>query len=295
MARALWKGTLTFGLVSIPVELHTAVRDARPRFRMLHKDDQEPVRYERVCQRDGTPVAWQDLVKGYEYEKGRFVALTKDDFQTAALERSRTILILDFVDATEIDERYFETPYYLVPTKGGERSYQLLREAMHTTGRTGIAKYIMRTTQHLAAIDVVRDVIVLTTMRFADELIDPAALHIPGDAAVDPRELTLARQLVEALSAEWVPDKYHDEYRENLLRVIQAKLKGRKPRLVDETGEHDAKVVDLMERLRASLAQTSREAKGKAPGRSARKRPAPAAEKARAKPAPRPRGKRRAA
>jgi DNA end-binding protein Ku len=257
MARALWKGTLTFGLVTIPVELHTAVRDSRPRFRLLHKDDQEPIKYERVCQKDGTPVAWEDLVKGYEYEKGQFVVLTKDDFQTAALERSRTILILDFVNGAEIDERFFETPYYLVPTKGGERSYQLLREALRATGRTGIAKYIMRTTQHLAAIDVVRDVIVLTTMRFAEELVDPVTLLAPRDEPLDSRELRLARQLVEGLSAEWAPEKYKDEYRENLMRVIRAKVKGRKPVLVDDTARRDARVVDLMERLRASLAQTA--------------------------------------
>ena len=125
MARPLWKGSLSFGLVNIPVELHTAVRDHRPHFRMLHARDKSPIRLERVCQRDGKPVAWDDLVKGYEYSKGHYVVLTKEDFKAAALEKTRTVDILDFVAASEIDDRYFETPYYLIPVKGGERSYAL--------------------------------------------------------------------------------------------------------------------------------------------------------------------------
>src|SRR5678810_630478 len=120
MARALWKGSIAFGLVNIPVELHTAVRDSRPRFRMLHAEDKSPVRFERVCAREGTPVSWEELVKGYEYEKGRFVVLTKEDFRAAALEKSRTVDILSFVKAADIDDRYFESPYYLTPAKGGE-------------------------------------------------------------------------------------------------------------------------------------------------------------------------------
>src|SRR5438045_3579111 len=142
MPRPLWKGAISFGLVSIPVELHTAVRDHRPHFRMLHAKDKSPVRFERVCIRDGHPVAWEDLVKGYEYEKGRFVILTKDDFRAAAVEKTRTVDILDFVKTEEIDDRFFETPYFLVPVKGGERAYALLREAMRESGRIGIAKFI---------------------------------------------------------------------------------------------------------------------------------------------------------
>ena len=139
MARALWKGAISFGLVNIPIELHTAVRDNRPRFRMLHAADKSPIKFERVCAREGKPVAWEDLVKGYEYEKGRFVVLSKEDFRTAALEKSRTVDILDFVNADEIDDRFFETPYYVLPTKGGERAYALLREAIRESGRIGIA------------------------------------------------------------------------------------------------------------------------------------------------------------
>src|SRR3954470_8539815 len=166
MARALWKGSISFGLVNIPIELHTAVRDHRPKFRMLHAADKSPVKYERVCIRDGHAVAWEDLVKGYEFEKGHFVILTKDDFKAAAVEKTRTIDIIDFVKSEEIDDRFFETPYYLVPAKGGERAYALLREAMRASERVGIAKFIMRETQHLAAVEVIGEALVLTVMRF---------------------------------------------------------------------------------------------------------------------------------
>ena len=179
MARPLWKGSLSFGLVSIPIELHTAVHDHRPKFRMLHAKDKSPVKFQRVCQRDGTPVAWQDLVKGYEYTKGQFVVLSKEDFQAAAVEKTRTVDIIDFVKAEAVDDRFFETPYYLVPAKGGERAYALLREAMRQSGRLGIAKFIMREAQHLAAVEVIEDALVLTVMRFADELVRRIAVRLP--------------------------------------------------------------------------------------------------------------------
>src|SRR5918912_821693 len=160
MARALWKGSISFGLVNIPIELHTAVRDHRPKFRMLHAKDKSPVKFERVCIRDGNPVAWQDLVKGFEYQKGHFVVITKEDFQAAALEKTRTVDILDFVKAEEIDDRFFETPYYLTAAKGAERAYALLREAIRESERIGIAKFILRETQHLAAVEVIDQAIV---------------------------------------------------------------------------------------------------------------------------------------
>src|SRR2546430_1655723 len=181
MARALWKGSISFGLVNIPIELHTAVRNHRPRFRMLHAKDKSPVKFERVCQRDGHPVAWEDLVKGYEYQKGHFVVITKDDFQAAALEKTRTVDIIDFVEADQIDDRFFETPYYLVPSKGGERAYALLREAIRESGRIGIAKFILRDAQHLAALEAIGDALVLSVMRFADELADIKAFDFPTD------------------------------------------------------------------------------------------------------------------
>ena len=274
MARALWKGAISFGLVNIPIELHTAVRNHRPKFRMLHAKDKSPVRFQRVCQRDGQPVAWEDLVRGYEYQKGRFVVITKEDFQAAALDKTRTIDIVDFVKADEIDDRYFETPYYLVPTAGGERAYALLREAIRDVGRVGIAKFILRDAQHLAAVEVIGDAIVLTVMRFADELVDVKQFDFPAAQGVRKQELDMAKALVNSLAADWDPAKYTDQYRENLMRIIQAKMKGKDVVLAPEEEPRQAEVVDLMERLRRSLGQSApRQARGKvAKARGATKR-----------------------
>jgi DNA end-binding protein Ku len=257
MARGIWTGALSFGLVNIPVEVHTAVRDTRPHFRLLHAKDRSPINYERVCQKDGTAVGWNDLVKGYEYEKGRFVVLTKEDFASAALEKTRRIDILDFVNADDIDDRFFDKPYYLTPGKGGDVAYGLLREAIRESGRIGIAKFILREVQHLAAVEVVDQALVLSTLRFADELVDAGTLNVPKRTAVGKKELDMATSLVESLAAEWNPEKYTDDYRENLMRVIKAKMKGKKADLVAEEPPRDAKVIDLMERLRQSLDASS--------------------------------------
>ncbi|HEX4567776.1 MAG TPA: Ku protein, partial [Vicinamibacterales bacterium] len=226
------------------------------------KDD-APVRYERVCQTEGKPVAWEDLVKGYEYAKGQFVVLTKDDFKTAAIEKTKTIDILDFVDPKEIDERYFETPYYLQPGKGADRAYALLREAIRDSGRIGIAKIILRDAQHLAALEAIGDALVLTMMRFSDELGDLDEFSFPHKTDIRPAELKMARQLIDTLASNWDPAKYTDQYTENLMRVIKAKVKGRAPRLVEmDHGARQAEVVDLMARLRASLEGKGTKGKG---------------------------------
>jgi DNA end-binding protein Ku len=262
MPRSIWKGSIAFGLVSIPVELHTAVRDHRPKFRMLHARDKSPVRYERVCQREGKPVAWEDLVKGYEYEKGRFVILTKEDLKTAALSKDRAIDILDFVKSEEIDDRYFETPYYLTPQKGSNHAYALLRDALRESGRVGIAKIIIREAQHLAAVEVIDDALVLTLLRYADELVDTSQMEFPAGDKVRKAELDMAKMLIDNLAAEWDPSKYTDEYRDNLMKLIKARVKGEKPSLPSAEAPPEGKVVDLMERLRQSLAQSQAPASG---------------------------------
>src|SRR5438105_13509787 len=180
--RPLWTGALTFGLVNIPVRLHSAVQaKERVSFRLLHKKDLSPVRYERVCQKEGEAVAWKDIVKGYEYSKGKFVVLTDDDFKAAAIESSKTIEVIDFVRSEEIDPRYFETPYYIVPAKGGEKPYALLREAIKRTGTVGIGKITMRSNSlHLAGVKAVGDAIVLEIMRFQDELVDVTEFSFPS-------------------------------------------------------------------------------------------------------------------
>ena len=275
MARALWKGSIAFGLVNIPVELHTAVRDSRPHFRMLHADDKSPVRFERVCARENKPVSWDELVKGYEYERGRFVVLTKEDFKQAALEKSRTIDIRTFVKSEEIDDRFFESAYYLVPAKGGERAYALLREAIRETGRVGVATIVLREAQHLAALEVAEEAMVLTLMRYAEELVDVGEYHFPTAKDVRKPELQMARTLVENLAGEWDPTQYKDEYRENLMKIIRAKLKGKQAHLVEHAEPRNAEVVDLMERLRQSLqgAGSKRAARGKKTTARGRKRP----------------------
>jgi DNA end-binding protein Ku len=253
VARSIWKGSLAFGLVNIPVELHTAVRDSRPRFRLLHAADKSPVSYERVCQREGKPVAWEDLVKGYEYEKGRFVTLTKDDFRAAALEKSKAIQIEDFVEPGAIDDRYFETPYYLLPAKGASSAYALLREAMKKAGRVGVARIILRETEHLCAVEAIENALVLTMMRFEEELVDTSSFEFPAKAEARPKEVDMAVQLVEHLASAWDPSKYKDEYRESLMGVIDAKLKGEKIDVPAEPRARASNVVDLMSRLQQSL------------------------------------------
>jgi DNA end-binding protein Ku len=251
---AIWKGSLTFGLVNIPVELKTAVRADHISFRLLHKEDLSPVKYERVCQADGETVPWNEIVKGYEYDKGKFVVLTDEDFKAAALESSRTIDILDFVKEDEIDPRYFETPYYLVPQKGGEKPYALLREAIRQTGSVGVGKIIIRQSQHLAGVKVVGDALVLEIMRFANELVDEKEFDFPARDAIRPQELQMAEQLVANLAEPFDPTRYTDDYRANLMRVIKAKMKGKKPKLEEQQHEvEDSGVLDLMSRLRASL------------------------------------------
>ena len=256
MARAIWKGAISFGLVSIPIELHTAVRNHRPKFRMLHAKDRSPVKFERVCIRDGHPVAWEDLVKGYEYERGHFIVLTKEDFAAAALEKTRTVDIIDFVKDDEIDDRFFETPYYLVPAKGGERAYALLREAIRESGRIGVAKFILRDAQHLAAVEAIDNALVLTMMRFADELVEQSTLELPQAKDVRKQDLAMAKALVNSLAAEWDPSKYTDQYRDNLMQIIESKAKGKHAALEAAEEPRQAEVVDLMERLRRSLAQS---------------------------------------
>src|SRR4051812_15210602 len=171
MARPLWKGTLGFGLVSIPVELHTAVRDTGPHFHFLREKDLSPIHYQKIAAKDDKPVDKDEIVKGYEYAKGRYVVLTKEDFAQAAVKRDSVIQLLDFVPAEDVDDRYFDTPYYLLPAKGGERAYVLLREALKESGKVGIAKLVMRDKPHLAAVETIKDALVLSTMRFREELV----------------------------------------------------------------------------------------------------------------------------
>jgi DNA end-binding protein Ku len=256
--------------VNIPVQLYSAIQAGeRVSFRLLHAADQSPIRYERVCQKDGKAVPWDDIVKGYEYAKGRFVVMTDEDFKAAAVESSKLIEILDFVAADEIDPRYFETPYYLLPTKGGEKPYALLREAIRNTSTVGIGKITMRSnSHHLAGVKVVGDALVLEIMRFGDELVNASAFSFPASEGVRPQELQMAEQLIGNLTEPFDASKYQDDYRENLMRIIKAKLKGKKVEAAEPSEPEATPVVDLMARLQESLSQ------GKTRARREHKEPA---------------------
>lgn len=255
MARSLWKGLVNFGLVNIPIELHVAARDHTPRFRLLHRTDMSPISMERVCQKDGKPVAWADLVKGYEIEPGRFVAVTEDDFKTAAFERSRSIDILAFVPLDAIDVRYWDTPYFATPTKGAEHSYALLAEALAKSGRAGISKYVMRQRQHLSALLSVDGRLIVQTMRFPEDLV--ALPEAPSRQKLAARELTLAAQLIEGMADTWEPGRYRDDYVPALMKVIESKAKGATPARPAGRKPVQTNVVDLVARLKESLAATS--------------------------------------
>jgi DNA end-binding protein Ku len=271
MARALWTGSLSFGLVNIPIQIHTAVRDTGPHFRMLRRKDKARIQFQRVAETDGEVVAWEDIVKGYEYAKGQYVVLTPQDFEKAALEKDRVIDIQDFVEGDAVDDRYFDKPYYLLPAKGGDKAYALLREAIRSSGRIGVAKFVLRSKQRLAAIEAIGEALVLSTMRFRDELARLEEYDFP-DVKADKKQLQLAEKLIEQFAADWDPDKYTDDYRENLMKVIEAKRAKTKPELEPEADPQSAKVVDLMERLRKSLgtkrAHTAKAAKAPAARKS---------------------------
>jgi DNA end-binding protein Ku len=274
MARSIWNGAISFGLVTIPVQLVSAVRSQRPRFHLLHAKDEAPVRYERVCERESKPVPWDEIVKGYEYEKDEYAVLTKEDFKRAALEKTDTIDVLSFVPASAIDPRYYETPYYVAPGKGADRAYALLRETIRKAGKVGIAQLILRQSQHLAALSVKDDVFVLTLLRLADDLAATDTVKAPSGKGLRDSELQLAARLVDGLAGRWNPEEYKDQYAANLSEIIKAKIKGKgaKPRLgAIGPGEPKAEVADLMQRLRASLAANT----------NAREKPARPAGKAR--------------
>jgi DNA end-binding protein Ku len=257
MPRSIWKGAITFGLVNIPIELHTAVRsEARISFRQLHKKDHSPIKYDRVCAKEEKSVPWDEIVKGYEYTKGKFVVMDDEDFKAATVESSKTIEIQDFVKAEEIDPRFFESPYYMLPQKGGEKAYALLREAIRKTGMVGIGMVTMRTnSQHLVGIKVVEDALVMEIMRYADELVDTSSFTFPSADNVRPAELQMAEQLVSTLADTFQPEKFSDTYKDNLLRIINAKMKGKKIEVEEPEEPEPTNVIDLMARLQESLTQ----------------------------------------
>jgi len=257
--RAIWKGSISFGLVNIPIALYPATRREELKFRLLRESDLSPVNYKRVAEKDGKEVPWNKIVKGYEYEKGRFVVLSEKDFQRVDLEATQTVDITDFVELAEIDPMYFYKPYFLEPQKGGDKAYVLLRETLEKTGKVGIAKVIIKTRQYLAGVKPLKHALVLELMHFAEELADAEKLNLPKKSA-EPgkREIDMAKTLVETMSTKWDPTKYKDEYRDALMEVIEEKVEsgGKEIETKPRPKQPSSKVIDLVAVLQESLAQS---------------------------------------
>ena len=281
MPRAMWKGAISFGLVTIPVAVYPATEEKTLRFNQLHDEDGGRVRYKRVCEKDGEEVTFEHIVKGYEVEKDRYVVLTDEDLNAIPVESSRAIDIHRFVDLDEIDPVMFKKSYYLVPEETGAKAYALLREAMADDGRVGIAKVSFRDKEHLAALRFKDEAFVLETMYWPDEIREADFGGVDVSAKVRGQELEMAKQLIESLSGDWNPEEYSDEYREALLQIVEAKLNGQEIEVV--APEPTAKVVDLMEALKASVAAAKKEADEPAPSRKPAAKKAPAKKKPPAK------------
>jgi DNA end-binding protein Ku len=258
MARAIWKGSISFGLVNIPIALYPATRREEFKFRLLRKSDLSPVNYKRVAEKDGKEVPWDQIVKGYEYEKGKYVLLKDEDFERVDLEATQTVDIQDFVDVDEIDPMYFYKPYYLEPQKGGDKAYALLRDALKDSKKVGIAKVVIKTRQYLAGVKPEDGALVLELMHFADELADTGKLHLPKKVEVGKREMNMAKSLIDSMSAKWNPEKYHDDYREALMEVIEEKVEagGKEIEEKPKKAPKPTKVIDLVSVLQKSLEQT---------------------------------------
>lgn len=298
MARPIWTGNLSFGLLNIPVSLMSGERKVDLHFRMLDSRDKKPIRFERVNAETGEEVPWKDIIKAFEYDKGSYVVVEKEDIASAAPESHESVDVETFVDAGSIDLRYFEKPYVLVPGKKAEKGYVLLRETLKSSKKVGIARVVIRTREYLCAVMPEGDALILMLLRYPQELVDPTDYKLPsGKAAayrITPKEAEMAKQLIDSMSGKWEPEGYHDEFRERLQAIIKKRIKskGNLAKVVDEAPEHEeaaTNVVDFMSLLQKSLDSKKRtpaskaEAKTKKPAKkSAAKAPAKKAAKRKA-------------
>jgi DNA end-binding protein Ku len=270
--RAIWKGSISFSLVNIPISLYSATSREELKFHMLRKSDLSPIRYRRVAEADEKEVPWEDIVKGYEHQKGQYVVMEDEDFKRADVESSQTVDIVEFVPLEEIDPMFFDKPYYLEPQKKGAKAYALLREALARSGKVGIAKVVLKTRQHLAAVKPHDKVLVLELMHFAEELVDTSGLQIPGEIELGAKELQMASELIDKMTGSWEAEKYTDEYRQSLMELIEKKVAsgGKTPEVGRATRREPTKVIDLVSVLQESLAATK--SGRKAASKSAAKR-----------------------
>lgn len=249
--KALWKGNISFALVNIPVKLYGATHRRDLEFHLLHKKCSTPLHYERYCTTCKTDVAWEDTVHGYEYEKGKFVVITEEEMEHIPVKTSKSIDILRFVDPQDIDPLYFERSYYLEPVEGGERAYVLLRETMKASNKVGLAKITFKEREHIAVIRLHYDTLMLQTLFYPEEIVKSETLNIPKKISLDPKELSLAQELVRHFTGRFNIEAYHDEYRESLMELIKAKIAGKEIKVVPK--KEVEKVVSLMDALKKSL------------------------------------------
>lgn len=262
MSRVLWKGAISFGLVNIPIELHSAVKQNDLDFTLLDKRNHSPVGYQRVNKKTGKEVPWEQIIKGYEYENGKYVFMSDEDFRLANVEATQTVDIINFVKAEEVSLLFFETPYYLTPGKRGEKGYSLLRETLKKAKKIAIANVVIRTKQHLAALVPAGDMLVLNTLRYADEIRPIKEFDLPDakakSASVSAKEIDMALKLVEDMSEKWKPEQYRDTYREDILARVEEKIGAGESEVIAEPTKTEeprqsAEIVDLMALLKRSV------------------------------------------
>ncbi|HYE92822.1 MAG TPA: Ku protein [Terriglobales bacterium] len=262
----MWKGAVTFGLVSVPVNLYPATRrQAELSFRMLHKKDKAPIQFKRFCSEEEVEVPWNEIIKGYEYEKGQFVEMADEDFERAKTESTETLDIREFVPLEQINVAHFESPYWLEPTKQGRKAYALLRDALAESGRVGVGTFVMRQREHLAALRPVGNALMVTTLRFLDEIRGADELDIPGDEKLNKKELDLAKKLVDTLADDFDASEFKDTYHETLRAAIEQKLEGKEADT--PAPRKPARVVNLMKALEESLKSGGRKPPARAEGR----------------------------
>ena len=276
--RALWKGAISFGLVTIPVSLYPATRREELKFRLLRMSDQSPVNYKRVAEADGKEVPWGQIVKGYEYEKGKFVLIKDEDFARVDVEATQTVDIMNFVALEEVDPLLFYKPYYLEAAKGGDKAYVLLRDALVESGKIAIAKVVIRTRQHLAAVKPQKKGLMLELMHFPEELLDASEFKEPVEKPVGKAEMQMAKQLIQSMTSEWHPEQYTDEYHKALEKMIDEKIEhGDEESPAPAKKKKPTNVVDLVSVLQQSIQQIRANAKSE---KSTRKIPATRRKKA---------------
>ncbi len=253
--RSIWKGSISFGMVYIPIAVYPATREEKLSFRQLRATDLSPIKYKKVAEADAQEVPGDQIVKGYEYERGQFVIMKEEDFAKVRIESTHSIDITDFVDLEQVDPKFFYKPYFLEPQKGGEKAYALLHKALAGTGKIGIAKVVISNREHLASVKPDGLFLILELMHFASEILSPEALKNGPDGAISEKELKMAQALVESMSVPWEPEKYRDEYRSAVLEVIEQKAQNREVADKPMTSTRATNVVDLVKVLQESLSR----------------------------------------